>query len=120
MYVSRASSKLGSIPLAWRNRTVTKTVKIASQANSGLAVNAIFTSENNVLSSVDFYKINFFEKNISGISSACKTVCLQIRLNVLSGLIWVQTVCKGCQLTTLVTMRFVCITVFPKCYNISK
>ena len=48
MYVSRASSKLGSIPLAWRNRTVTKTVENASQANSGVAVNPIFTSENNV------------------------------------------------------------------------
>ena len=36
-----------------------------------------------------------FSKNLSGISVECQTVCIQIRPDTLSGLIWVQTVCKG-------------------------
>ena len=54
------------------------------------------------LSSVDFFKINFFSDNISGIPSECQTIWIQIRPDVLSGLIWVQTVCKGYQQTTKV------------------
>ena len=38
-----------------------------------------------------FLKINFFEKNLSGIS-VCKTVWM----------IWIQSVCQGYQQTTLV------------------
>ena len=45
---------------------------------------------------------HFFEKNISGIPSECQTVWVQIRPDILSGLVWVQTVCKGYQQTTLV------------------
>ena len=41
-------------------------------------------------------------KILSGISSECLTVWMQIRPHILSGLIWVQTVCKGYQQTTLV------------------
>ena len=44
------------------------------------------------------FKINFFKKkkkNLSGIPSECQTVWIQIRPDVLSGLIWIQTVCKG-------------------------
>ena len=54
-------------------------------------------------SSVDFIlKLNFFsKKNLSGIPSECQTVWIQIRPDVLSGLIWIQTVCKGYQQTTL-------------------
>ena len=52
------------------------------------------------LSSADFLKINFFEKNISGIPSECQTVWIEIRPNILYGLIWFQTVCKGNQQTT--------------------
>ena len=44
-----------------------------------------------------FLKINFL-----GIPSQCQTVWTQIRPDVLSGLIWVQTVCKGYQQTTKV------------------
>ena len=47
-----------------------------------------------------FFKINF-SKILSGIQSECQTVWIQIRSHVLSGLIWVQTVCKGYQQTTL-------------------
>ena len=47
-----------------------------------------------------FYKINFFKKILSGIPSECQTVWIQIRLDILSGLIWVQTVCKGYQQMT--------------------
>ena len=40
-----------------------------------------------------FFKINFFQKILSGIQSECQTVLIQIRPDILSGLIWVQTVC---------------------------
>ena len=43
-----------------------------------------------------------FEKNILGITSACQTVWIQNRPDLLSGLIWVQTICKGHKQTTLV------------------
>ena len=47
-----------------------------------------------------FFKINFFEK-ISEIPSECQTDWIQIRPDVLSGLIWVQAVCQSYQQTTL-------------------
>ena len=47
-----------------------------------------------------FSKINFFEKNLSGKLSECQTVW--ILPDILLGLIWVQTVCKGYQQMTLV------------------
>ena len=40
--------------------------------------------------------LNFFQKIII-ILSQCQTVRIQIRPDILSGLIWVQTVCKGNQ-----------------------
>ena len=48
-----------------------------------------------------FFKINFFRKILSGISSECQTVWIKIRPNILSGLVSVQTVCKGYQQMTL-------------------
>ena len=55
------------------------------------------------LSSADFFfKINFFEKIILGVSSECQTVWIQIRHVILSDLIRIHTVSKGCQQTTLV------------------
>ena len=45
------------------------------------------------MSSADF----FFQKDVSGILSDCKTEWIQIKLDVLLGLIWAQNVCKGCQ-----------------------
>ena len=48
------------------------------------------------LSSADFFQNQlFFKKN------QCLTVWIQIRPNVLLGLVWVQTVCKEYQETTL-------------------
>ena len=44
-----------------------------------------------------FLKINFLLKIISGIPPECQTVWVQI---ILSGLVWVQTVCKDLQQTT--------------------
>ena len=49
-----------------------------------------------------FFKIDFYKKMISRIPSECQTFWIQIRPNVMSGLIWVQTVCKNYQQTTLV------------------
>ena len=52
-----------------------------------------------LLSSSDFiFKINLFEKFFH--QSVLQTVWIQIRPDVLSGLIWFQTVCKIYQQTT--------------------
>ena len=65
-----------------------------------------------VLSSADiFFKISFFLvvvflNDLSGISVECQAVWIQIMPDVLSGLIWVQIVCKGNQQTTLVSKEF--------------
>ena len=48
----------------------------------------------------------------SGIPSECQTDWIQIRPDVLSGLIWVQSVCKCYERTTLVGNKSVC-----KCYE---
>ena len=42
------------------------------------------------------------KKKLSGTLSECQTVWIPIRTDVLSVLIWVQTVCKGYQQTTKV------------------
>ena len=47
-----------------------------------------------------FQKFFFFRKILSGIPSECQTVWIQIRPNILLGLIWVQTVCKCYQQMT--------------------
>ena len=52
------------------------------------------------LSSADFFQNQLFQKILSGISSACQTVWIQVRPDILLGLIWVQTVCKSYQQTT--------------------
>ena len=41
-----------------------------------------------------FFRNQFFQKILSGIPSKCQTDWIQIRPDILSGLIWVQTVCK--------------------------
>ena len=51
------------------------------------------------LSTPDFSKINF-SKPSSKMPLECQTVWIQIRPDNLSGLIWVQSVCKGYQQTT--------------------
>ena len=43
-----------------------------------------------------FFKVNF----LSGTLSECQTVWIQIRTNIMSVLIWIQTVCKVNQQTT--------------------
>ena len=50
--------------------------------------------------SLIFVKKKTFRKILSGIPSECQTVRIQIRPDVLSGLIWVQIVCRDYQLTT--------------------
>ena len=49
---------------------------------------------NAFLSSPDFFKINFLEKNISGLPSERQTDWIQIRADVLSGLIWIKMFAK--------------------------
>ena len=53
------------------------------------------------LLSADFFKINFFKKFFWGISFECQTNWIHIRPNILSGLIWIQTVCKSFLQTAL-------------------
>ena len=52
-------------------------------------------------SSADFFSKSLFKKILSGIPSECQTVWIQIRPDILSGLIWVQTVYDGYQQTAL-------------------
>ena len=49
------------------------------------------------LSSADFFQNQLFGKILSGIPLECQTVWIQIRPDKMSGLIWVQTVCKDYQ-----------------------
>ena len=49
-----------------------------------------------------FFKFFNFWKIPSGIPSECQTVRIQIRPDILSGLICIQTVCKGYQQTALI------------------
>ena len=51
--------------------------------------------------SADFFQNQLFRKILSGIPSECQADWIQTRPNILSGLIWVQTVCKNYQQTTL-------------------
>ena len=44
---------------------------------------------------------DFFPKILLGIPSECETDWVQIRPDILSGLIWVQNICKSYQQTTL-------------------
>ena len=54
------------------------------------------------LSSAFFFQNQLFRKILSGIQPERQTVSIKIRPDILSGLIWVQTVCNGYQLTTQV------------------
>ena len=62
------------------------------------------------------FQINFFEKILSAIPSKCQTDWTRIRPDVLLGLIWVQSVCKGYEQTTLVgnelTEKWRCFRLF--------
>ena len=49
-----------------------------------------------------FFQNQLFQKILSGIPSECQTDWIQIRPDNLSGLIWVQSVCKGYEQRTLV------------------
>ena len=53
-----------------------------------------------LLSSADFLQNYHFQKILSAILSLCKTVWIQIRPDIMVGLICVQIVYKGCQQTT--------------------
>ena len=48
------------------------------------------------------FQNHLFWKILSGIPSKCQAIWIQVRPIILSGLIWVKTVCKGYQQTTLV------------------
>ena len=54
-----------------------------------------------VLSSADVFQNQLFRKILSRIPSECQTDWIQIRPDVMSGVIWVQTVFKSYQQTTL-------------------
>ena len=54
------------------------------------------------LTSADFFQDQLFQKILSGIQSECQTDWIQIRPDLLSGLIWVQSVFQGYQQMTLV------------------
>ena len=53
-----------------------------------------------LLSSASFFSILTFSKMLTGTLSECQMVWIQIRNDILSVLIWVQTVCIGHRQTT--------------------
>ena len=53
-----------------------------------------------------FFQNQLFQKILSGIPLECRAVWIQIRPDILSGLIWIQTVCKDYLQTTLVDKEF--------------
>ena len=55
-----------------------------------------------------FFQNKLFSKTVSGILSECQTVRTQIKPDTWSDLIWVQTVCKVYQQTTLAEGYFKC------------
>ena len=61
-----------------------------------------------IFCSLHFFQNHLYRNILSGIPSDCQTVWVQIRPDNLSGLIWVQTVCKGFQRTTLVD-KYICV-----------
>ena len=61
------------------------------------------------LSSADFFENQLFQKFLSGIPPECQIVWIQIRPNILSGLILVQTVCKSYQQTALKEAKSYCV-----------
>ena len=64
-------------------------------------------------SSADNLQNHFFGIILSGIPSECQTVWIKIRPDIMSGLIEVQTVCKGYQQTALVGKELLPLKIFP-------
>ena len=54
------------------------------------------------MSSADFFQIKPYRKILSGIPSGCQRDWIQNGPDVLSSLIWVQSVCRSYEQTTLV------------------
>ena len=63
------------------------------------------------LSSADFFRNHFFRKILSGIQPECQTDWIQIRPDRTSGLIWVQSVCKGYEQTAPLGKALNCILI---------
>ena len=70
------------------------------------------------LSSADFFFQNqIFRKILSGIPFECQTDWIQIRPDILSGLIWVQSVCKGYHQTTFFSKLTFLKNIFQEHYQ---
>ena len=94
------------LPRHWCHITTNKVVELAVAADSPL------TSHNNVLilcvpgifivccRLLKFSKLIISKKSLSETQSECQAIWIQIRTDILSVLIWVQTVTKGHQQTT--------------------
>ena len=66
-----------------------------------------------------FSKSTFLKKNLSGTPSECQAVWIPIRPDVLSGLIFVQSVCKGDEQTTRVgdaSVLFCSVPIRPRAW----
>ena len=85
-----------------QDRSKTNTIKKKDpQKKSGAYLRVRKNACNLQLLLLIFFKINFFKKNLSGIPSECQTDWIQIRPDILSDLIWIQSVCNGHQQRTL-------------------
>ena len=65
------------------------------------------------LSSADFSQNKLFQKIILETLSECQTVWIQIRPDILSSLIWIQTICKDQQQTTKFYLLFRAVSGSP-------
>ena len=76
----------------------------------GLPRMVLLGSFHTFLSSADLFQNQLFRKILSGIPSEWQTVLIQIRPDILSGMIWIQIVCKGHQSTALECKE---VTLYP-------
>ena len=72
-----------------------------SEALVGLTLCPLGNCSSHFVACWFFFQNQLFRKILSGIPSEYQTVWIQIRPSILWGLIWVQTVCKSYQHTTL-------------------
>ena len=71
-----------------------------------------------LLSSADFFQNKLFVKIPPGILTECQSVWFLIRADKMSGLIWVQTVCKGYQQqTTKVASQGIKLSMHAQLYS---
>ena len=79
-----------------------QTEKVVRQRVNDYSNNSACRVIFHILCNLIFFQNLIFQKILSGLPSECQTVWIQFRPDILLGLIWVQTICKGYQQTAKV------------------